>query len=65
MKRVAIALEVQRPALIGTDALAYALPAVAVTIDVTVLELDPSPLGRFGDDAHLDLTAPARVRLPS
>jgi len=44
-EEVAVALQVQRPALIGGDALVQTLPALAVAIDVTVLEHQPRPLG--------------------
>src|ERR671918_322063 len=48
-------LQVKRPAALGGNRLALALPALAVAVEVAVLELDPGPLRPVGDEAHLDL----------
>src|SRR3954451_6909796 len=48
-------IQVERPALIAAHALALLLPAVAVAVEVAVLELDASAIRRLGDEAHLDL----------
>src|SRR5256885_16718375 len=55
--------EVERPAALTADALAQALPALAVAIQVPVLEHDARSLGALGDKAHLDLARPLEIRL--
>jgi hypothetical protein len=55
LEQVGEPLQVERPAALTADALAEALPALTVAPEVAVLELDPRPLRRFGDEAHLDL----------
>src|SRR5207249_7748136 len=66
-------LQVQRPTSVGAHRVALALPALAVPIELAVLQLDPRPLGALGDEAHLDLTGlleigldlPLRVDVPA
>ena len=41
----------------------HLLPPVAVAVDVPVLELDPGPVGRLGDEPDLDLAGPVGIRL--
>src|SRR5438132_8176399 len=72
-EQVGVALEVERPALGAGDALADALPALAVTVEVAVLELDARALRCLGDEAHLPFTRrggialqlPGRADLPA
>jgi hypothetical protein len=58
-----IALKVQRPSLIAVHRLADTLPALAVTVQVAVLQLDP---GRPGTSAtNLTSTSLVLSRSPS
>src|SRR3954452_22079575 len=57
------ALQVERPTVVAADALAQSLPALAVAIQMAMLELDPGALGRFGDESHLDLARPIEIAL--
>ena len=41
-----VALEVERPASVAADAVADALPPVAVAIQMAVLELNTGPIAR-------------------
>src|SRR5581483_11677700 len=61
--QVRVAAQVQRPALVAGDSLTHALPAFAVTVEVTMLELDARALRRLGDEADLPLALPLRVAL--
>src|SRR5437588_8587101 len=66
------ALQVERPTVAASDAFGHALPAVAVAVEVAVLELDSRSIGRLRDEADLDLTRlrevgldlPVRVDVP-
>src|SRR4051794_26976481 len=58
-----VALQVQRPAVARADAVARAFPAGAMAVEVAMLELDPRPLGRLGDEADLDLAGLVRIGL--
>src|SRR5580693_178373 len=51
------------PAPVRADRVAHRLPAVAVAVDVTVLELDPRTRRAVGDEPDLYLTRPGRVGL--
>src|SRR5262245_16954103 len=65
--------KVQGPAVVAAHAGADAFPAVAVTLEVAVLEFDPGSLGGVGDESHLDfaglgeigLDLPPRVDVPA
>src|SRR2546421_306989 len=67
------AQQVQRPAALASDALADPVPAVAVPVDVAVLELYASAVRGLSDEAHLDFAGlvqvrfnlPARVEVPA
>src|SRR5262249_8720688 len=54
------------PAALRPDGVPHPLPALAVSVEVAVLELDAGPLRRLRDEAELDLARPRRVllRLP-
>src|SRR5947209_9864496 len=56
-------LESDQPAVRRADGVTHPLPAVAVAVDVAVLELDACAVGAFGDETDLDLARPVRVRL--
>ena len=66
-------LQVKRPPLGATDRGAHAFPALAMTIEVSVLELDARPLRSLGDEPDLDLAGllevglqlPARADVPA
>src|SRR4051794_8414570 len=60
---VCVTAEVQPPALRGGDAVAGAVPSLAVTVEMTVLQLDAGALRVLGDEPHLDLAALLGVRL--
>src|SRR5205807_1867583 len=72
-KQVGVSLQVKRPALISGHALADALPALAVALEVAVLDLDPRALRGFGDEPYFPLTRfqqvvldlPARADVPA
>src|SRR5919197_1138042 len=55
--------QVERPTLVAGDALAQALPAISVAIEMAMCELDPRPLRGPGREAHLDFAAPRGIRL--
>ena len=55
-------MEAEVPSLRRTDGAAHLLPAVAMTIEVAVLELDSSAVSAVGGEAHLDLTRARRIR---
>src|SRR5262249_27563139 len=55
--------QVQRPAFVVGDAVAYGLPAGAVPVEVTVLQLDPGAGRGLGDEPDLDLAGVVRVGL--
>src|SRR5689334_20669761 len=50
-----VAVQVERPALVGRDAVSDRFPARAVPVEVAVLELDARALRRLGDEPDLDL----------
>ena len=58
VQEIGEALQVQRPAVAGGDAVAQALPAVAVAVEVAMLELDAGAVGAFGDRAHQGAGSP-------
>src|SRR5262249_19805083 len=60
--QVGVALQVHRPAVAGSDAVALAFPARAVTVEVAMVELDPRAFRRLGNETHLDLTRLLQVR---
>src|SRR5947208_13304842 len=45
------------PAVGGADRVAHRLPALAVAVEMAVLELDAGPLPALRDEAHLELAA--------
>lgn len=51
----AVPLQVERPAAVPGDALAHALPALTVPLEVTVLQLDAGPVRVVWDEGDLDL----------
>src|SRR2546423_15327735 len=61
------------PAARRADGVADLLPALAVAVEVAVLELDARAIGRLADEAHLDLARlleiglelPLRVDVPA
>src|SRR4051812_250014 len=61
--QIRVARDIERPTLIAGDAVAQAFPAVPVTVEVTMLELDPRPLGRLHEEADLDLASAVEIRL--
>src|SRR6185436_4120913 len=60
---VCVPAEVEPPAIGGGNAVAGGFPALAVTVEMTVLQLDAGALVVLGDEPHLDLAALARVGL--
>jgi hypothetical protein len=56
-------VEVEAPALVAVDSFADAFPAVAVAVEVAVLELDARAVRGLGDEAHLDFAGPVWVGL--
>src|SRR4051794_3803456 len=65
-QEVGVALEVERPPVGSRYAVAHPLPALAVAVEVAVLELDARAVGGLRDEAHFDLAASVGVglRLP-
>src|SRR5919108_350807 len=61
--QLAVAREIQRPALIASDAVAHLFPTFAVPVEVTVLELHSSSVGRLRDEADFDLARLLEVAL--
>ena len=62
-KQAGVSLQVERPTLISGHAVADALPALAVAVEVAVLDLDPRALRGFGDEPHFPLARFQRVVL--
>src|SRR6266545_2302044 len=62
-KQLAVALQIERPALIPGHALADALPALAVAVEIAVLDLNPRALRGFGDEPYFPLAGFQRVVL--
>ena len=62
-KQAGVSLQVERPTLISGHALADALPALAVAVEIAVLDLDPRALRGFGDEPHFPLARFQRVVL--
>src|SRR6185437_594289 len=62
-EELAVAAQVERPALAAGDAVADMLPALPVAVEAAMLELDPGALGRLGDEAHLPLARLLRIAL--
>src|SRR3954467_7564861 len=62
-KQLGVSPQVERPTLISGHALADALPALAVAVEVAVLDLDPRTLRGFGDEPYLPLARFQRVVL--
>src|SRR5215207_9038398 len=56
-------LQVERPAALGVDRAALALPALAVAVEVAVLEFDTCALRGLGDEANLHLARLLEVGL--
>src|SRR5687767_3323441 len=56
-----VPLEVERPAVLGGDAVAGSLPAVAVTLEVPVDQADPGPAVALRGKRHLDLARPLEI----
>src|SRR5204863_7947232 len=63
LEQLGVAVEVERPALVAANALAQAFPALAVAIDVAMLELYASPIRRLLDEAHLHLARALGIAL--
>src|SRR5947209_428686 len=61
--QVGVPLQVKGPALAAAHALAQALPALTVAVEVAVLELDPRALVGLGDEADLHLAGPLQIGL--
>src|SRR5207237_2629115 len=57
------ALEADLPTLGRADCVAHLLPALAVAVEVAVLELDARSARDFGHEAHLDLAGALRIGL--
>ena len=53
--RRGVAPQAAAPAVVGPDRVAHLLPALAMAVEVPVLELHARAVGRLGDEAHLDL----------
>ena len=62
-EEVRVPREVQRPPVRAGHTVAELLPAGAVAFQVTVLELETSPVRGLGDEAHLDLAGDGGVGL--
>jgi hypothetical protein len=62
-QQLGVPLQVDRPAFVTGDAFAYPFPALAVAVEVAMLDLDSRPVGRLGDEAHLHLARFRRVGL--
>src|SRR5436190_18264840 len=60
-QQVGVAPQVKRPAVAAGNAVADALPALAVAVEVAVLEFDAGALGRLGDEAHLPFARPRGI----
>src|SRR5680860_1258553 len=62
-EEVRVAVEVVRPSLAGADPVADTGPAVAVPVEVTVLDVDSGAVIGQGGEGHLDLAGSGRVAL--
>jgi spermidine/putrescine-binding protein len=60
---IGVPLQVERPTLIGGHALADALPALAMAVEIAVLDLDPRALRGLSDEPHFPLARFQRVFL--
>src|SRR3954451_18464906 len=58
-----VPVQVERPSGVVGDSVTDGLPAVAVPVEVAVLELDAGALRGLGDELHLDLAGVVRIRL--
>jgi hypothetical protein len=60
-QEVGVSLQVQQPALMAGDTVTHALPAFAVPLQLSVLDVNASPLWRLCGEAHLPLTGLTRI----
>src|SRR4051812_1591820 len=63
LQPLGVATQVERPALGPGDAVADVLPALAVAVEMTMLELDTRAPRRLGDEAHLPLARSGGIGL--
>src|ERR1700733_2718966 len=63
VQKIAVSLQVERPAAVASDGVAHRGPAVAVPVQIAMLELDPGALCGLGDEPDLDLAGLRRVAL--